>query len=130
MKTWTENYGADIDGNRGVPTLMWELEETPEERAEIAAIISEAGHMAFDKGKQTITYEDIEMEVFIEDYEEELQDLDNEWYKAQIVKTGFVDFEDITSIYKDDENHYMIKDKTLRQAYEDVTRNGFTAIPF
>lgn len=35
MNVWEENYGADADGNRGVPTIMYELDGSDAERENI-----------------------------------------------------------------------------------------------
>jgi hypothetical protein len=39
MNCWIENYGEDADGNRGVKTVFWELDDSAEEREEIVEAI-------------------------------------------------------------------------------------------
>lgn len=73
MKTWREVYGEDADGNRGVMTDMYELEYTKQEKEDIAEILYEAFvSLCGITGGATIVYNDIEIEVEIEEYHDEL----------------------------------------------------------
>lgn len=74
MKKKYENYGEDTDGNRGVKTLMCELEDTRQEREEIAELLYEK-FLHRITGEVEIEYEDLTIEVKIEDYLKELVEI-------------------------------------------------------
>jgi len=73
MKVWTENYGADADGNRGILTTFAELEPEDDE------VVIEELYESFieDRGDLPKT-----MNVYIDDFEFEV---DTEDYRDQLV---------------------------------------------
>ena len=74
MKIYIDpNYGADADGNRGTESLMYELEDTPEEKQAIADELIELGYTVEDKGILMLTYGDVNIEIYIQDYHKEMQ---------------------------------------------------------
>lgn len=78
MKIYKDNnYGSDIDGNRGTTIYEYDLEDTREERVEIAELLYDS---FIDRvyGSKIITYMGIEIEVQTADYLEELIELAKE----------------------------------------------------
>jgi hypothetical protein len=70
MKTWQENYGADIDGNRGVPAIFYELEAGDKDKI-IEKLYEIQGNTTGMQVIEMYCYlvdEDIEIEVNVEDY--------------------------------------------------------------
>lgn len=71
-------YGSDIDGNRGVPQVTYDFEDTEEERKEIAQKLYDYFLCGEYQGSKIIEMwcpvicDDIEVEVKIEDYSTEL----------------------------------------------------------
>ncbi len=77
MKIYTDkNYGADIDGNRGHQVTEYELEYTRDETEEISEILFECGYTSEDIGSVEIEYQDIYIEVDLQDYFVELEKLE------------------------------------------------------
>ena len=77
MKTYIDpNYGADADGNRGRETLMYELEDTPKERQAIADELVNLGYTIEDKGILMLTFEGVNIEIYIQDYHKEMQNVE------------------------------------------------------
>jgi hypothetical protein len=73
MKTYIDkNYGADADGNRGITVYEYELEDTQDERDEIAEILYLKGYTSEDDHMTSIVYEDVDIEVDIGEYCSEL----------------------------------------------------------
>lgn len=130
MQVWYENYGADADGNRGVKTLMWELEGTEQEIREIAELIREADHGSDDVGiNVSITYEGIDMEVDVDDYMDEIIAQEQSDLRQQIETLGIVPFDQIKMIHKTGDT-YPIGSKSLEEVLEDLSENGYSPIPF
>ena len=75
MITWDENYGEDADGNRGWNVTMYKLEDTKQEREEIAYILYERD-ASLDKRVITIEYEGVDIEVIPFDYTAEVKELE------------------------------------------------------
>lgn len=131
MKQWYENYGADADGNRGVKTLFWELDGSDQERSDIAELITADGHGSDDEGMTvSINYEDIEMDVEVDDYIDEIKAVEERDLKQEIETFGFVKFEEIAVIYKSKKDQYKIGSKPLDEVAHDLKYNKYTAIPF
>ena len=126
MTTWYENYGADADGNRGVKTLFWELEDTEEEREEIAEILFEMGTESGSTGMTEITYEGIDIDVDTSDYTEELTQLE---LKDDIAEVAEMGFDKIVYIFKS-EDKYKPQNKSLAVVLDDLKHNGYIACPF
>ena len=80
MKTWYENYGEDADGNRGVRTLMYELENTDEEKSDISQILYDFNFSSEDSGTTEIEYDGVNIEVLVEDYSDELKEIEERKY--------------------------------------------------
>ena len=72
----TENYGADADGNRGEERLFYELENTEQEREEIALALYDSFLAGEVQGLEEIEYHGVVIEVEISDYLDELVALD------------------------------------------------------
>lgn len=72
------NYGSDIDGNRGISQVVYDFEDTEEERKEIAQKLYDYFLCGEYQGSKIIEMwcpiicDDIEVEVEIEDYSTEL----------------------------------------------------------
>ena len=77
MKVYKENYGADIDGNRGIDMIMYELEDTDQEREEIAEILIGHGFTENDRSATEIEYMGVNIEIYVEEYSEEIKRLEN-----------------------------------------------------
>ena len=77
MRIWTEsNYMADADGNRGKEEIFYELENTKEEKQEIAELL----YYDFTQnekynGSIEIEYQDLVIEVDIDNYHTELAEM-------------------------------------------------------
>jgi len=103
MICWKEdNYGADADGNRGITIYNYDLEDTEDERDEISELLFDSFIDGRVSGKITIYMyccilkDDIEVEVRIEDYTEELltkarQSMSQEEYYEFITEYGLDD---------------------------------------
>ncbi len=127
MKQWYENYGADIDGNRGEKTLFWELDGSDQERQDIAELLHSDGVTADDTGEANICYEDIEMDVDIQEYEAELIMIE---IKEEITEIANMPFGKIKCIFRDIGDSYDPKGKALSVILLDLKHNNYTAIPF
>ena len=76
MRVYQENYGEDADGNRGEMRTFYELEDTKQEREDIAEILYEGYvNSCGVSGTTTIELEGVEIEVNIEEYQDELMAL-------------------------------------------------------
>jgi hypothetical protein len=72
MQVYTENYGADADGNRGQKMTFAELDESDNE-----AVIEKLYETFIDgtfSGKVEIEIDDFNFDVYIEDYFDELDE--------------------------------------------------------
>ena len=127
MKVWTEMYGADADGNRGVLTTYWELEGTEVENEEIARILYEQGFTTDDDGTTTIEYQDMEIEVDVEEYMADIMMLE---IKAEIEEIAEIKYDEIVCIYKDEDDQYLIKGKAPSVVLNDIKYNKYIAVPF
>lgn len=79
MEIWTEkNYGADADGNRGVKMTMFELDDSEEERLDIAEHLILKGYTAEDSGSVEITFHGIDMDVDVAEYSAEIAELEKD----------------------------------------------------
>jgi len=106
MNVWTENYGADADGNRGILTTFAELE--PEDDDLVVDEIYES--FVEDRGDLPKT-----MDVYIDDFEFEI---DTEDYRDQLVERlmedEVIDLEDkFLTLYWLKENETDIYEKEL-----------------
>jgi len=128
MKVWTEKYGADADGNRGIDTLMYELEDTRIEREEITDILIEN---EYDKesGSVEIEYNGLNIEVYCGDYEDIFDKINADYYKNKIAKIARMPFDDIVQIFNSIGDSYPKEEKSLEEVLYDL-ENGYTAIPF
>ena len=75
MRTYTEHYGADADGNRGVDIVMLEFDNTPEEKEEIRELLidffkeyGDTNHKTVKLGFEVDGYDFEDVEVDISDY--------------------------------------------------------------
>jgi hypothetical protein len=70
MKTWLENYGEDVDGNRGRLTRFYELEDsdTPEIIKQIKALAEPEQELMVVTLVCPETGEDIDFEIKVKDY--------------------------------------------------------------
>lgn len=73
MKQWLEKYGCDADGNRGQMVTMFELDNSKQEREDIAELLAEANYTAEDEGGATVVLDGIEIDVEIDEYYVELR---------------------------------------------------------
>ena len=71
MRVWRELYGDNADGNMGVMVDMYEVEDSDKEEI-IELLYPYYAEQNIIKGLITITYEELDIEVEISDYEEEL----------------------------------------------------------
>lgn len=72
IRYYEKNYGADIDGNRGIPMTFYELESSDND--EIVRLIKEAQEEGEDGDVITITMicpiydEEVDFDITVKDY--------------------------------------------------------------
>ena len=76
---------ADADGNRSIKTKHYEMEDTKEEREDIAALLYKMVivDQSVTYGKVEINYQEITIEVVVEDYYPEIWDL--VWSRRDVI---------------------------------------------
>jgi len=127
MKIWQELYGSDIDGNRGVMQTFWELDGSEEEQEDIAEILHSEGVGSSEMGRHNIEYLEMDIDVYIEDYSEEIAYLET---RDEIEEIADMPFDKIAMIFNTSKDQYLPTAKDVGKILKDLKDNGYIACPF
>jgi len=106
MKIERDLYGADADGNRGIDVVSVELDDSPEEREEIVEKIYETFLDGRVSGTVEIELEGYDVEVYIEDYLDEL--------KESVLNDGDAPIESIEFLAEELDDDNLVEEFKLR----------------
>lgn len=123
MRIWKEKYGCDADGNRGVMMTFYELENTQDERWEIAEKLYESFVDLTTVKMHEIEYEDIVIEVELDEYYPELlemlkEDKDLDISDKVIVVSEYFDIERREKSWLVEDRYEIYHDGTIYDTEE------------